>query len=79
MIRPFGPFPLPSSPTTGSFNGLHRKSNFLAIKRNPRRSAKRPKVAPNYRAAIGAGRLAASQFPDTLSEKFGTFTKLQSS
>ena len=27
------PFPPPSGPATGSFNGLHRESNFLAITR----------------------------------------------
>ena len=26
------PFSPPSGPATGSFNGLHRESNFLAIK-----------------------------------------------
>lgn len=41
----------------------------------PRRSAKLQQVASNYRSGIRAGVLSASQFPASLTDSVGTFTK----
>lgn len=43
--------------------------------RKPRRSAKLQQVASHYRSGIRSGVLAASQFPNTLTDSIGTFTK----
>jgi uncharacterized LabA/DUF88 family protein len=48
---------------------------LIAANRKQRRSAKLQQVATNYRSGIRAGVLAASQFPATITDKFGTFTK----
>ena len=48
---------------------------LIAANRKQRRSAKLQQVATNYRSGIRAGVLAASQFPPTITDKFGTFTK----
>jgi uncharacterized LabA/DUF88 family protein len=48
---------------------------LITGKRKARRSAKLQQVASNYRSEIRAGVLAVSQFPDTLTDKVGTFTK----
>jgi uncharacterized LabA/DUF88 family protein len=48
---------------------------LIAGQRKPRRSAKLQQVASNYRAGIRAGVLVASQFPSTLTDSVGTFTK----
>jgi len=48
---------------------------LIAANRQPRRSAKLQQVASQYRSGIRAGVLAASQFPSTLTDSVGIFTK----
>jgi len=54
MFRPFGslfhrnPFSPPTSPATGSFNGLHRESNFLAFARLEEFPCQLPSRPPSH-------------------------------